>query len=91
MNTAPHTHRRRFYVRQMVNSLQKALTKFRKAKPQATVEEQKLHAFETILGLTAHPEIAIMPVGMTHDDPPLMAFVIANPERADMPKVSVAI
>ena len=81
MNSQPHQHRRRFYVRQMYNKIHKEMTKFRKAFPLATVEEQKLKAFQQVILLNRRADIAMLPISMTEHKPQRVVLSITNPER----------
>lgn len=91
MNREPRTHRRRFYVRQMYNTLFKEMTKFRRATPEASVDMQKLEAFRLIIGLNYRDDIAMLPIGMTPTTPPRVAISISDPQRPHLPQLIVGV
>lgn len=91
MNTVAHTHRRRFYVRKMYNTLHKLMTKFRNENPLSSVEELKLTAFKFIILLNRRSDIAMMPIAMTETKPQRVAVEITNPERPGVGRMIVAV
>lgn len=91
MNREPRTHRRRFYVRQMYNTLFKEMTKLRKQNPEMSVDDQKLAAFKQIIRLNARPDIAMLPIGMTPTTPPRVAISISDPQRPHLPQLIVGV